>query len=349
MKKNITIKDIAEIAGVSITTVSRVLNNNSWVSDKTKAKVQKVIAEYSFSPNLVARGMISKKSDTLAVVVSDITNPYFVTLVAQIEQACLKNGYKIILFDTQSARKMPDSSQPNVDVAIFNSIMNSQLDGAIILGGDIDYVDIPTDYLSALKKLTEQIPTVVVGREIPQLAYSCITRDQTHCVRMVTQRLIDRGYKNIAFIGGSEKVYVTQQRVGAFYAHLQEARLPIHPEFVILNDFYIEHGYQAIEHLLGRDAAMPDAILAINDRVAMGVIRALKDNHVSVPEDNIAVASCEYFPGSEYFIPRITTADHQNNRLGQAVIATMIALMQSSTPNNELITIPPLFLEGESC
>ena len=123
MKKNLTIKDIAELANVSIATVSRVLNNNSWVSDKTRTKVQKVIDEHHFSPNLMARSMISRKSMTLAVVVSDITNPYFATLVEQIEKACLQAGYKIILFDTQSANKRAHSTQVIAEDQIFNIII----------------------------------------------------------------------------------------------------------------------------------------------------------------------------------------------------------------------------------
>ncbi|MGP9420859.1 LacI family DNA-binding transcriptional regulator [Ewingella sp. AOP9-I1-14] len=350
MKKSITIKDIAEMAGVSITTVSRVLNNNQWVADKTKAKVDKVIKEHNFSPNLVARGMISKKTHMLAVVVSDITNPYFVMLVEQIEKVCLHAGYKVMLFDTQSANKGPTGSAQHIDENIFTSVISSQLDGVIILGGEIDYLVVPESYLEALKKLTETIPTVVVGRHIPQLDYPCIVRDQTHSVELVTQHLIDKGYQKIAFIGGSEKVYITKQRIKAFKDQLAKAGLTVDDSLIVETNFYLQHGYQAAERLIQQrqKGGLPEAILAINDQVAIGAIRALKDNHISVPQD-IAVASCEYFPGSEYYVPRITTVDHQNAQIGQAVTTTILEIIEPREQASEHPEIVSVLIEGESC
>lgn len=345
MKKNLTIKDIAERANVSIATVSRVLNNNSWVSDKTREKVQKVIDEHHFSPNLMARSMISRKSMTLAVVVSDITSPYFATLVEQIEKACLQAGYKIVLFDTQSANKRTDSSQVIAEDQIFSTIIDSQLDGVIILGGNIDYLNIPASYLDGLQKLIATLPVIVVGRKLAHYDYTCLQRDQVHCVKMVTRYLLEKGHRDIAFIGGSPGVYMTGQRVAAFRDTLQEAGLTAENAHIIETNFYAQHGYEALSRLLKSGRTLPQALLAINDRVAMGAIRALKDNGLNVPED-IAVASCEYFPGSEYFIPRLTTIDHQNNVLGQQVIRQMMTLLQDRLP--ESLEITPLMIAGES-
>ena len=345
MKKNLTIKDIAELANVSIATVSRVLNNNSWVSDKTRTKVQKVIDEHHFSPNLMARSMISRKSMTLAVVVSDITNPYFATLVEQIEKACLQAGYKIILFDTQSANKRAHSTQVIAEDQIFNTIIDSQLDGVIILGGNIDYLKVPESYLQGLKKLIASLPVIVVGRKLARYDYTCLERDQVNCVAMITRHLLEKGYRDIAFVGGSAHVYMTGQRVNTFRQTLKDAGIDEQTAAIFETNFYPEHGYEAAVKLLKSGRALPQAILAINDRVAMGVIRALKDNGLSVPDD-IAVASCEYFPGSEYFIPRITTVDHKNNEIGQHVIRQMMTILQDMLPDSSPIT--PLLIAGES-
>lgn len=345
MKKNLTIKDIAELAKVSIATVSRVLNNNSWVSDKTREKVQKVIDEHNFSPNLMARSMISRKSMTLAVVVSDITSPYFATLVEQIEKSCLLAGYKIVLFDTQSANKRTDSSQVIAEDQIFSSIIDSQLDGVIILGGNIDYLNIPEGYLDGLQKLIATLPVIVVGRKLAHYDYTCLQRDQVNCVKMVTEYLLEKGHREIAFIGGSPGVYMTGLRVNAFRDALRKAEIDADNAQIIETNFYSRHGYEAISQLLKSGRALPQALLAINDRVAMGAIRALKDNGLNVPDD-IAVASCEYFPGSEYYIPRLTTVDHQNNVLGQQVIRQMMTLLQDMLPDTSAII--PQLITGES-
>lgn len=345
MKKPLTIKDIAELANVSIATVSRVLNNNSWVSDKTREKVQKVIDEHHFSPNLMARSMISRKSMTLAVVVSDITSPYFATLVEQIEKACQQAGYKIVLFDTQSANKRSGSSQVIAEDQIFSTIIDSQLDGVIILGGNIDYLKIPPGYLEGLQKLIATLPVIVVGRKLAHYAYTCVQRDQVNCVKMVTRYLLEKGHRDIAFIGGSPGVYMTGQRVSAFHETMQQAGIASEHARVVETNFYPQHGYEAITQLLKSGHPLPQALLAINDRVAMGAIRALKDNNLNVPDD-IAVASCEYFLGSEYYVPRLTTVDHQNNVLGQQVILQMMTLLQDMLPDSP--EIPPLLLTGES-
>ena len=345
MKKNLTIKDIAELANVSIATVSRVLNNNSWVSDKTRARVQKVIDEHQFSPNQMARSMISRKSMTLAIVVSDITNPYFATLVEQIEKFCLQAGYKIVLFDTQSANKRGGLAHIVAEDQIFSSIIDSQLDGVIILGGNIDYLSIPDSYLDGLQKLIATLPVIVVGRKLARYNYTCVQRDQVNCVKMIARYLLEKGYRDFAFIGGSPGVYMTGQRISTFLQTLEEAGIPAKSVPIVETNFYPQHGYEAVEHLLKSDRPLPRALLTINDRVAMGAIRALKDHGLLVPED-IAVASCEYFPGSEYFIPRITTIDHKNNELGQQVIHQMMMLLQDMLPKS--VTISPLLIAAES-
>lgn len=346
MSKNLTIKDIAVLAGVSITTVSRVLNKHAWVSEKTRTRVEQVIAEHQFSPNLMARGMISRQSYTLAVIVSDITNPYFVTLVAQIQQACLAIGYKITLYDTQSANRCPQHDDD--ESAIFQSIIDSQIDGVIVLGGHSDYAPIPAGYLTLLESLMDKMAVVVVGQPHPAGRWPCVMRDQQHCVELAVNHLLDRGLRDIAFIGGSRKVWVTRERVSHFHATLQQAGITPRDSWICLNNFYPEHGYQAID-TLWQQAEQPQALVAINDRVAMGAIRALRDRGIDVPEQ-VAVISCERFPGSEYFIPRLTSVDHQNPQLGQNIITMMMAQLDGSLSPHARCSAPlkPVLIPGES-
>lgn len=348
MKKPITIKEIATLSGVSIATVSRVLNNNSWVSDKTRAKVTQVIEENNFSPNLIARGMVSKKTRTLAVVVSDITNPYFVMLVAQIESECLNIGYKITLFDTQSANKNKSAYTADIEESIFNTIIDSQIDGVIILGGNIDYIDIPEGYVQALQQLIETVPVVVVGRAVKHLNYTCVERDQTKSVTQITDYLIKRGHKRIGFIGGSPNVYVTKERVAEFKKKMASSGIPVNENLIVMSNFYLKNGYEAACAIIQNEAELPEALIAINDQVAMGAIRAFKDNNIAIPQD-ISIVSCEYFPGSEYYIPRITSVDHQMPLIGRAALDRMLHLLGASNLAPALNEIEPKLIAGESC
>jgi len=138
---------------------------------------------------------------------------------------------------------------------------------------------------------------------------------------------------------------MTGQRVGAFRETLQQAGLDGENAQIVETNFYTRHGFEAVTKLLKSGRTLPQALLAINDRVAIGAIRALKDNGLNVPED-IAVASCECFPDSEYYIPRLTTVDHKNNVLGQHVIRQMMTLLQDMLPDSPEIS--PLLIAGES-
>lgn len=183
-----------------------------------------------------------------------------------------------MLFDTQSANKRTGSDSVIAEEQIFSTVMDSQLDGVIILGSNINYLTIPEGYLEGLQKLITVLTVIVVGRQLARYDYTCLHRDQVSCVKMVTEYLLGKGHRDIAFIGGSPEVYMTGKRVSAFRETLRQAGLSPDDALVNETNFYARHGYEAIEKLLSGGRALPQALIAINDRVAMGAIRALKDN-----------------------------------------------------------------------
>lgn len=344
-KKKITIKEIAQKSGVSVSTVSRVLNDSPSVNEAKRKKIQAVIDEFDYQPSMFARGMISNKTHTLAVIVSDITNPYFTELVAEINQFSKIAGYSILLFNTMSAGSSKFSAAYESEVAIFKTIIEKQVDGVIILGGEVDQEKIAPAYAVALNQLSYKIPTVVIGQKHVAIDCTFIERNLTLGTTMVTQHLLALGNKKIGFIGGEPGVTITGERLNAFkktlsiYSHVEE-------RYIILNDYYAKDGYVAMQELLAQ-GDLPEAIVTINDAVALGAIRALVDAGKNCPKD-IAIASCDQFSTSAFSVPRLTSINQHNDFLGRVAIKTLTQLIDETVDEIVFDHRPELVI-NESC
>ncbi|MGM0123119.1 LacI family transcriptional regulator [Enterococcus sp. AZ194] len=346
MKKNITIKEIAKKSNVSVSTVSRVLNNHPSVSPIKRARVQEIIEKEGFQPSMLARGMVSNKTRTIAVVVSDITNPYFTSLVSEIELAGGEQNYSLLLFNTMTAGRQKKADSGFIERDTFKTILEKKVDGVIILGGEIDRDQPQNEYLHALEQLNEQVPVLIIGQKQENCSCSFLERDLEKGVFLSVQHLLALGNRRIGFVGGEENVKITTQRVQAF-----EKALSLYhnyePSLIYLSDFYTEDGYQSMTSIIEQQETLPDAILAINDRVAIGAFRALADHGLSCPKD-IAIASCDSFPDGDYQIPRITTINQHNQILGKLAVTRLLKLINDEPLEAIELHSPDLIIR-ESC
>ncbi|GAB2028058.1 LacI family DNA-binding transcriptional regulator [Lactovum odontotermitis] len=348
--KKITIKDIAQISGVSVSTVSRVLNGDSEVSDKTKKRIEKIIYENNYHPSMLARGMVSKKTKMIAIVVSDITNPYFNQFVSHIDTELMSRGYTLSLFDTQTANRYSHKEDIDTEINIFRQIQENNFEAVLLLGGLIDYAHIDSAYQSALNNLSKQVPVIVVGRRTidsllnPQNIFF-VARDQKLPTQLLVSYLIQKNYKQLAFIGGTPGIWITQDRVETFRQVLGSHRLVIDEKRIINNDFYANSGYEAVTRLINDNAEF-DAIVAINDRVAQGALRALKD---LLGRTKKGVASCESFSENTFNIPRITSVDHNVYELSQRTVNLLISIIQKDDRTESIEVSIPRLIIGESC
>lgn len=345
-KKEPTIKDIAKYAGVSVSTVSRVLNDRPSVSPIKKRAVTEAIQKFGFQPSMLARGMVSHQTRTLAVLVSDISNPYFTSMLAQIELIGKKADYSLFLFNTMTARNLPHEQIIETELQTFNTIEEKKVDGVLILGGEIDQEHPDTKYLTGLNALNKKIPVVIIGQKVADCDCVFVERQQFQSAAIATQHLLTLGYQKIGFLGGEPGIRITSDRL-AGYQEMMTRYAQLDDDNIILNDFYIEDGYQGMNELIDRDGELPQALVVINDQVASGAFRSLVDHGLSCPED-IAIASCDAFSASEYTIPRITTIDHHNLDLSHVALDRLISLIQQKPAS--LINIPePELIIRESC
>jgi LacI family transcriptional regulator len=344
-KKKTTIYEIAEQAGVSITTVSRVLNNSPLVSENTRKLVQAVIENNHFSPNALAQGLSNNESRSIGVVLPDITNPYFSSLFLEIERYSLEQNYSVVLFNTLYGSFSQSFQKTIAEPTYFKMIIDKRLDGVIITGGQLDKDLISPEYLASLNELQKQLPVVIIGQRFEGANCVFVQRGLASGVFAAIRHLYALGHKRIGFLGGEPGVRITTDRFHAYKQALETMNLPYNPKYVHFSDYYIPDGYAAMQAQLRSER--PTAFIAINDMVALGAIRAIADAGLRVPED-IAMVSCDSFYFGEYSVPRLTSLDQQNDYLGRLAIISLINLMKG-VDEDVPISHNPRLIVRESC
>lgn len=346
MKKNVTITQIARECGTSIATVSRVLNGSEAVAPDTRQRVESVIQKYNFSPNAFARGLISRQSMTLGVITPDITNPYFSAMYTEIERSALNAGYSMILCNTRFSSSTHESAQQKGEESYFQMMIDKKVDGVLVIGGQIDLMQVCDNYRSALQHLGNSVPVVVIGRPLENMDCLFIERETGSGVATAVSYLASLGHRRIAFVGGEEGVVITETRVKAYRSTLEALGLSHTDSLVSLSDYYAPDGYAATSRLLARNTRF-SAVVAINDSVAMGAVRALADHGIAVPKD-VAIISCDQFPSADYLVPRLTSIDQHNELFGSMVIQTLLCAVKGVGEPAKLTFTPELVVR-ESC
>ncbi|WP_369299018.1 LacI family DNA-binding transcriptional regulator [uncultured Neglectibacter sp.] len=346
MNKPATMVQIAKECGVSIATVSRVLNGTAPVSQRTRERVEAAIHKHHYTPNAFARGLIKRQSMTLGIVMPDITNPYFSAMFRAFEQAARAAGYSVFLCNTSffsSADK--DGSHPP-EAAYFKMLLDRQVDGVLVAGGQADLLHVPPEYRNALQELASAVPTVVLGNPIRGIDCLFLQRETGKGVFASMDHLASLGHRRIAFLGGERGVSITESRLGAYADALSALGFPYDKELVSLSDYYAPDGYSAMKSLLEQKIPFT-AALAINDSVAFGAYRALADFGRRVPED-VSIVSCDQFFSADYFVPRLTGMDQHNEQFGRFVIQALLHRIQGIETDARIQSTPDLVLR-ESC
>lgn len=323
MEKNITIVQIAKESGVSIATVSRVINGNVPVSPATRMRVENVIRKYNFSPNALARGLICQQTKTIGVLIPDITNPYFSSFFRCVQRQSAEAGYSVFLCNTGfcSADKAK-----GIEEGFFRTMLERKNDGVIVAGGQLDLMQPGEEYLASLQNMAERTPVVAVGRAVEGVKCRFVQPDAAAGISSAVLRLAELGHRRIAFLGGEVGVTVTQARLQAYRDAVTAAGLEADDELTALTDYYTADGYAAAQTLINRRVKFT-AALAVNDNVALGAMRAFADNRFRVPED-VALISCDQFFNADYFSPRLSSIDRHNERLAQYVVSALLSLMR---------------------
>lgn len=345
MNRPVTIVQIAKECGVSIATVSRVMNGTAPVSEATRAKVNEAIQRHRYTPNAFARSLIKRQSMTVGVIMPDITNPYFSAMFSQFEHAARRANYSVLLCNTSfSAGEAEERTQRELDY--FQMMLDKNVDGVIVAGGQADLLTVSDTYRNALQHLSSHLPVVVLGNQIPGVDCRFIQRERGQGVFSAVNYLASLGHRNIAFVGGEQGVGITSARLEAFQDALVTLGLPHRPDSVMLSDYYTPDGYRATKALLAGNVPFT-AMLTMNDSVAQGAYRALADSGLRVPQD-VSVISCDQFWSADFLVPRLTSVDQHNELFGRFIIHTLLGAIHGVKEDVVLAYQPELVIR-ESC
>lgn len=308
--KEATLKQIAERAGVTAPTVSRVLSGKAEqyrISHETVDLITRIAEELEYTPNFLASSLRLRKTYTLGLIIPDISNPFFSSLARSIEKSARNRGYSIILTDSEETTKL--------EIESFKLLESRKVDGLIVspVGEDSEHF---------LVSRQQHLPIVLVDRYFPQLNFPYVASDNYRGATEAVRHLIDNGHRMIGCIQGIHNTSTNRDRVRGYVDALTSAGIDIDESLILGDNFGEENGYVETKLLLRR-SHRPTAIFALGNLISLGVLRALSEEQVRIPED-VSLISFDDQPYFNYLSTPITTVAQQNKELGR--IATKLLL-----------------------
>ena len=334
--KRLTLVEVGKLAGVSRSTVSRVINKDPNVSPKARARVEQVIEETGYQPNNAARTLASQQSKTLGLIMPSIlqsafTDPYYPRLIQGISHSCNQNDYTVSLFLFQTKEEEKRISK--------RIISNGLVDGLIITA---DTVDNPfTDQIQ-----DANLPYVQIGRPYNKSSdtINYIDVDNEAGANIATTHLIQQGFQRIAQIATMHNSAGVDRDAG-YRRALSERGFPVREELIEVAEFSEESGYQAMKKLI---QVNPDAVFVQSDAMAIGALRAIRDEGLTVPND-IAVVSFDDLPLAAKADPPLTTVRQPIFRTGVLAVETLIDIIQTTSTTARHIVLPVELVIRSSC
>ncbi len=305
----ITIKDIAERAGVSYATVSRALNNRSDVSSETRKLIMELAAEMGYQPNAIARSLVKRKSMNIALIVPDVSNPFFADITMAVNSAAENAGYTTMVCNTGWDQQKEQEK--------LRIMVEQRVDGIILK---------PTGFFKPETLEAYNVPIVVFWHAgDDDLSY--IEVDHEAGSRLAVQHLVDRGYKRIAYIGGQETSPSNQIRLLAYQQTLQENGLVVDPKLISFGGFRLESGYERFGRMMQLPKP-PDAVFCSNDIIALGVLQYAREHNIRVPEDFGIIGFDDINYAS---LPQIllSTVSQPRDKLGEEALNALIREMEA--------------------
>lgn len=306
-----TIKDVAKKAGVSVATVSRVINDKGKISDNTKLKVNKAIMELSYKPNTIARSLSNRRSNIVSLIVPTVNNPFFPELTRAVEDEAQANGYNVLLCNTDDKR---EKLEQYLDIASTRYV-----DGIIIDSNNITKED-----LEKTRKL--KIPVILIDRIIKEKDYPFIAVKNREGARIATKHLLEVGCKRIGHIQGPENENTSIQRLWGYQDIVSD--LPwFNRSWIGKGEFSIRSGYKIAKELFTRHQDI-DGIFAANDLIAIGALKAAYEWGKRVPND-ISIVGFDGIDMSEATVPSITTIRQPIYEIGKLSMKELIKAMEN--------------------
>jgi len=332
-----TIKDVANKAGVSPATVSLVLNNRPVpIPQRTKDKVISAACELHYRPNQLAVGLVTKKTNTIGLILPDNSNLFFATYTNKLEAAASKMGYNVIFGNTNnSIEKTLEYLQMFADRGV---------DGIILMQSEFNSKKKTDSCLAAIKELP--IPVLLIDRVPTDSASGAVILDHFKGGYLAVKHLLDLGHERIGYITGSSSLNLMVHRLNGCKEALAEKGIPFDPALVFEGDLQLTSGINALPYLLGQNVT---AIFAFNDMIAYGIYKELRNYQLNIPDD-LSVIGFDDLIFSDVIQPPLTTASQPLEEMADAVIERLVNLIEERPvePNTTRVFAPVLKVRGST-
>ncbi len=319
----ITIYDVAREANVSMATVSRVVNGNPNVKPATRKKVNEVIERLGYRPNAVARGLASKKTTTVGLIIPDISNIFYAELARGIEDIATMYKYNIILSNS-------DENQEK-ELHLLNTMLGKQVDGLIFMGSNIT-----AEHVDQFKK--SPVPIVLAGSLDESEQVPSVNIDYEAAAFDSTLSFIESGHKKIALVIGNFEEPINKHKIAGYRRALDENNIPFNEQYLIEGDYSYDSGIEAVQKL-GELDEKPTAILVGEDEAAVGVVHSTQDLGMRVPED-MEVISFDNTKLTLMVRPQITTVVQPLYDIGAVAMRLLTKLMNKETVTDQTVVLP---------
>jgi LacI family transcriptional regulator len=310
-----TIRDVARLAGVAPITVSRVINNSGYISDETQERVKAAIAQLGYVPNTLARSLRSRQTGMLALVLTDITNPFWTTVARGVEDAASDAGFNLILCNTDESEEEQDR--------YLHALLQKQVDGVLLVPAQNRPE--PVQFIRR-----QGVPVVILDRRLEGIETDAVRCDSVGGAYQLTCLLASLDHCQIAALVGPRGVSTAEDRALGYRKAMQEAGLSCTVEQVIYGEFTIESGYAMANQALAL-SPQPTALFTGNNFIAIGALKALRDSGLRVPED-VAVVAFDDLPATMMVEPFLTVAAQPAYEMGQRATGLLLARLSGQAP-----------------
>ncbi len=325
-------KDVARVAGVSTSTVSHVINNDRFVSEAIREKVEAAVKSLNYAPSALARSLKLNQTRTIGMLITASTNPFYSELVRGVERSCFERGYSLVLCNTEG-----DEQRMNRNL---ETLMQKRVDGLLLLCTETHQPS------PEIMQRYPSVPTVMMDWAPFDGTSDLIQDNSLLGGDMATQHLIDKGHTRIACITGPLDKTPARLRLEGFLVAMDRAGLPVPDGYQITGDFEFSGGFEAMQSLLAQKDR-PQAVFIGNDAMAVGAYQALYQAGLRVPDD-IAVVGYDDIELAQYMTPPLTTIHQPKDELGELAIDVLIHRIAQPGLQQQRLQLTPVLMERGS-
>lgn len=328
---SVSIKDIAKAAGVSHSTVSRALSNSPLVNPETAERIRRIAQEMGYFPSAIARGLVTKRTHTIGLVVTSIADPFIAEIVRGIEEVALDNGYNVFLSNS--------NADPDREVAVVKALRERRVDGIIVTASRVGDL-----YLSLLEEF--QVPIVLINNQRDGRYVYSVATDNVHGGQLATNYLIELGHRRIGYITGPGRASSSFDRLEGYKRALRQHNLPFDPTLISQGNGRMDGGERAMNQLLSLSSP-PTAVFCYNDMTAIGALKAIKSQGLRVPQD-ISLVGFDDIAFAAYADPPLTTVEQQKYEMGRLAMEMVLHLLDGAGAVDNIVLLGRLVIR-ESC